>query len=95
MSQGSEIINMLKQLVLSKMRSNPSCEPESAGLGNVEIEQVCELELHLQSQDHYLCYSILHSLIADGLVEKRRWPSSPRRPKYRLTTQGILDGSAA
>ena len=93
MTRGSEIINGLKDLVLAEMRSHPSCEPESAGLGNVDIEKICGLELDLQSQDHYLCYSILHSLIADGLVEMKRWPSSPRRPKYRLTMRGILKGS--
>jgi hypothetical protein len=87
MSEGLDMIAALKGHVLSCMRGDNDCQPEARGLGNIEIEHLCDLALALESQDHYLTYSVLHALIADGLVEKVRWPDAPRNPKYRLGKQ--------
>ena len=70
--------------MLDRMRREPECATGSRGLGNVELERLCDLELHLDAQDHYVSYSLLHSLMQDGLVEKVQWPDQPRRPKFRL-----------
>jgi hypothetical protein len=84
MAEGSALIAELKRHVLEKMAPEPDCRPTATGLGNVEIEELCGFALHLDSQDHYLTYSILCSLIKDGYVERVRLAKSPRRPKYRL-----------
>jgi hypothetical protein len=84
MATGKAILETLKKHVIDQMRAEPSCGPASRGLGNVEIEQLCDLALELESQDHYLTYSLLQSLVKDDVVEQVRWPDAPRRPKYRL-----------
>jgi hypothetical protein len=86
MSEGRSIVTRLKEHVLEQMREEPKCAFDGAGLGNIEIETMCDLALGLDSQDHYLTYSLLHSLIKDGVVEQIRWPESQRHPKYRLRT---------
>jgi hypothetical protein len=86
-SQGHALIEALKTYVLGKMREEPECAAWANGLGNTDIEAMCDLALNLDSQDHYLSYSILQCLVRDGSVEQIRWPSSPRRPKYGLRIQ--------
>lgn len=81
---GASLVHALKDHVLHTMQSDPTCHPEGRGLGNVELERLCGLELSLPSQDHYLTYSILQALILDGLVESVRHDDAPRNPKYRL-----------
>ena len=84
MSRGSELLAQLKDHVVEQMRREPACAPEATGLGNNQLEELCELGLHLDAQDHYLMYSILHALVKEGRVEQVRWPNAPTRPKYRL-----------
>jgi hypothetical protein len=84
MSDGRRLISQLKDHVIACMRADPECATGATGLGNTDIEALCDLELHLDSQDHYLTYSILQSLVVDGRIEQIRWPTSPTRPKYRL-----------
>jgi hypothetical protein len=86
MSKGPALIMQLKEYILEKMRAEPMCAESARGLGNNDLEDLCDLELHLDSQDHYLTYSLLASLVKDGIVEQVRWPETPRRPKYRLKT---------
>lgn len=89
-SEGKRLIALLKQHILEQMRSEPTCGPDAAGLGNVEVEELCGLSLYLDSQDHYLTYSLLCSLIKDDAVERVVLPKSPRRPKYRLRDGGAI-----
>ncbi len=89
-SDGARLVALLKRHVLNQMRSDPACHPGGVGLGNIDIEEVCGLALHLKSQDHYLTYSLLCSLINDGFVERVEWPERPRRPKYRLLSWGDI-----
>lgn len=84
MSEGKSIIEQLKQHVVLRMKSEAACAPDARGLGNNEIESLCDLALNLDSQDHYLTYSILHALIKDDVVERVTWPTALNRPKYRL-----------
>jgi hypothetical protein len=84
MSGGKTIIQVLKNHVADTMRQEPTCAPGARGLGNIELEALCNLELNLDSQDHYLTYSLLHALVKDGIVEQVRWPDDARHPKYRL-----------
>jgi hypothetical protein len=90
MSKGEELVAHLKRHILTQMRSEPDCQPDATGLGNVEIEELCGLALHLDSQDHYLTYSLLCSLIKDGAIERVTPLTSPRRPKYRLREGGEI-----
>lgn len=80
MSEGRALITHLKQHILSRLSAEADCQPDAVGLGNVEVERLCELELHLDSQDHYLTYSLLCSLIKDGLVERIKWAKQPEAP---------------
>ena len=83
MATGKALIRALKDHILNVMRAESECAPGGPGLGNVELEKLGDLELHLDAQDHYLTYSLLHSL-KDGVVEQVRRPDKPRSPKYRL-----------
>lgn len=84
MSTGPELIEILKQHVIDTMLRTADCAKGAPGLGNIEIEELSGLALRLESQDHYLTYSLLQALIKDGRVEQIRHPNAPRRPKYRL-----------
>lgn len=84
MQDGKALIKGLKNHVLEKMRDEPECRSNARGLGNTELEKICDLELHLDAHDHWLMYSLLHSLIQDGRVEQVRWPEHRSRSKYRL-----------
>lgn len=83
-SGGPALLSALKRHVIETMLNEPACAPSATGLSNVEIEELSGLALSLDSQDHFLTYSILHSLMKEGAVEQVRYPASPRRPKYRL-----------
>ena len=84
MNDGQRLIVELKHHTVELMSADPACRPEATGLGNVEIERPCGLALHLVSQDHYLTYSLLCSLLKDGIIERVVTAKSPRRPKYGL-----------
>lgn len=81
--------------MLEQMRTESACSPDSPGLGNVEIEELCDLALHLDAQDHYLTYSLLCSLVKDSLIERIVWRQSPRRPKYRFRWNAKDDHSVS
>jgi hypothetical protein len=57
MATGKALIRALKDHILNVMRAESECAPRGPGLGNVELEKLCDLELHLDAQDHYLMYS--------------------------------------
>jgi len=84
MSKGVDLITQLKQHVLDEMRGEPSCAPGAGGLGNVQIEELCDLALPIDDHKQFLTHSLLRMLVSDGVVEKIIWPGCSSRPKYRL-----------
>ena len=83
MSRGKQLIAEMKQHIIDQMRAESLCAPGAIGLGNFEIEALCDLALHLESHDQHFTHSLLRALIKNGIVE-RHCPASSRRPKYRL-----------
>lgn len=84
--RGPELIAKLQQHVLETMRGMPACQPGGPGAGNKDIEEAAGLGLELPYQDGWLTWSILHSLIAKGLVEAViTGRGKARRNKYRLS----------
>lgn len=76
---------MLKQHLITAMRSLPECHPRGPGAGNKDIEEAAELGLGLPYQDGWLTWSLLHSLIDEEVVESvaiKRGKSKGQ--KYRL-----------
>jgi hypothetical protein len=78
MSTGKAIIEQLKQLIVDQMQHEPACAPTGKGLGNNELEELCDLALHLDSQDHYLTYSILQAFPPDQNIDFARRPLTDR-----------------
>lgn len=82
---GQKLIEMLQDHVLRAMAQLPECRPGGPGATNKEIEEAAGLGLNLPYQNGWLTWSILHSLIAKGLVEAvEAWRGKSRRHKYRL-----------
>lgn len=76
---------MLKQHLIKTMKSLPECHPRGPGAGNKDLEEAAELGLELPYQDGWLTWSLLHSLLHEGIVEAvatRRGKSKVQ--KYRL-----------
>ena len=87
--KGNALIGELKTHVLLCLRLAPFCEPGGAGLGNTAIEELTGLALCLPYQDHWLCFSILHSLAQEGLVEVFKSKAGRKRFLYRLSETGV------
>jgi hypothetical protein len=66
---GRVLIEQLRTHVLAVLRTIPECRPEGPGLGNAEIERRSGLDLHLDKQDHWRCWSVLKTLQRDKAVE--------------------------
>lgn len=84
MSEGKRLVASLKRYIVEQMTSEPACGAAAPGLGSNEIEELCDLALNLDSQDHYLTRSLLRSLVKDSIIERVVWLNKPKRPKYRL-----------
>jgi hypothetical protein len=67
--RGESLVGELKTHSLEVLRSRPECQPGSAGLSNAAIERYAGLALHLDKQDHWLCWSILKVLRREGRAE--------------------------
>ena len=83
--KATELIEELKDHVLKTMSSDPRGQQGGEGLGNVEIERLADLEIPLdrppdRSQEHWLTWTIVQRLVADGLVEIVR----STKTRYRL-----------
>ena len=78
--RGESLIGQLKTHLLEVLRSRPECHPGGAGLGNATIERYAGLALHLDKQDHWVCWSILKVLQREGKVEA---VGSPTRWRLR------------
>jgi len=83
MPDGKTLIRQLKEHVLSTMAGMPECARNSgAGAGWRLIEEIAGLELRLERQDGWLTWSLIVSLVNDGLVEVV--PGTESRRKFRL-----------
>jgi hypothetical protein len=72
---GQELVAKLKAHILEVLTQLPECSPNGQGLGNAEIERRAGLALHLDKQDHWLCWSILKVLEREGQVGSVGSPS--------------------
>lgn len=82
---GEELIAELKRHVIQSMSRDPRGQQGGEGLGNVEIERLAGLEVPLdrppnKSQEHWLTWTIVQRLVADGIVEIVHSPKT----RYRL-----------
>ena len=87
--KGMELIEELKKHVILTLSSDPRGGSEGEGLGNAEIERMAGLGVPLErpqnkKQEHWLTWTIIQRLVADGLVE----PVHHRKTTYRLTRGG-------
>jgi hypothetical protein len=73
--RGESLIADLKAHLIEVMRARPECEPDARGLGNAAIERYAGLALHLDRQDHWVCWSILKVLQREGKIEAVGHPS--------------------
>lgn len=83
--KGRELVSELKKQVLNALAKDPAGNPGGSGLGNAEIERLAGLEIPLdrppkKKQEHWLTWTIVQRLVADGLVE----PIHATRTRYRL-----------
>ena len=84
--RGQELISALKHQVLNAFSRDPRGQPNGGGLGNSEIESMAGLDIPLdrppkKKQEHWLTWTIVQRLVADGLVE----PVHATRTRYRLS----------
>jgi len=68
-TRGQALVEQLKLHVLDVLQALSQCHPGGPGLGNAVIERHAGLALHLDRQDHWLCWSILKVLQREGKVE--------------------------
>lgn len=78
-------MDALKKQVLDALASDPDGRPSGQGLGNSEIERLSGLEIPLdrppkKKQEHWLTWTIVQRLVADGVVE----PIHAAKTRYRL-----------
>jgi hypothetical protein len=78
--RGEDLVARLKTHLLEVLRSRPECQLGDAGLSNAAIERYAGLALHLEKQDHWLCWSILKVLQREGKAEA---VGSPTRWRLR------------
>lgn len=83
--RGYDLIEELKQQVLETLRHDPAGHPNGNGMGNSEIEKLGGLEIPLdrpsgRKQEHWLTWTIVQRLVADGKIEQ----INATRTKYRL-----------
>lgn len=86
--KGEELIEELKRHIVKTLAQDPSGQHGGEGLGNVEIEHLSGLEIPLdrppgKSQEHWLTWTIVQRLVADGIVEVVHSPKT----RYRLATK--------
>jgi hypothetical protein len=83
--RGKKLIEELKIQVLNALAKDPAGHPNGNGLGNSEIERLAGLEIPLDrppqaKQEHWLTWTIIQRLVADGLIESIH----TKRTRYRL-----------
>ena len=83
--RGHDLINGLKDQVLNALAYDPRGRVNGDGLGNSEIEEIAGLAIPLdrppkQKQEHWLTWTIVQRLVADGHIEVIQAKST----KYRL-----------
>lgn len=89
--KGEALIGELKSHVIQALAHDPRGHHGGEGLGNVEIERLAGLEVPLdrppsKRQEHWLTWTIVQRLVADGIIEIVRSPKT----RYRLTKQYLL-----
>jgi hypothetical protein len=79
---GDDILEGAKNHVLAAMARMPECKSaDGTGAGSPTIEEVAQLDLGLKAQNGWFTWSLLMSLLQDGLIETV--PNRGRR-KFRL-----------
>ena len=94
--RGQALIAELKEHVLKTLSRDPRGLSDGPGLGAIEIERLCGLGIQLdraseRKQEHWITWTILQRLVADGLVmpiysdktRYRRRNSKERDPSLR------------
>jgi hypothetical protein len=81
---GRALIAELKEHVLTTLSRDPRGSNNGPGLGVIEIERLCGLGIELdraseRKQEHWITWTILQRLVADGLV----MPVSSDKTRYR------------
>lgn len=67
-SRGVRLLDQLRLLVLEVMLEEPDCAPDGKGLSTALIEQKSGLDLRLPYHNSELTWSILSSMVEDGMV---------------------------
>jgi hypothetical protein len=85
MIKGRRLITELKSHVIETLSKDPRGQSNGEGLGNSEIERLAGLEVPLnrppsKKQEHWLTWTIVQRLVADGVVE----PIQDKKTRYRL-----------
>ena len=72
-----------KDHLVDVMRGMPECQPETgAGAGYRLIEDIADLDLHLDGQNGWMTWSLLIALVQEGRIEVV--PGSEKRRRYRI-----------
>jgi len=71
--RGHALIDELKEHVLTTLSRDPRGSSNGTGLGTIEIERLGGLGVQLdraseRKQEHWITWTILQRLVADGLV---------------------------
>ena len=71
--RGHALIDELKEHILTTFSRDPRGSSNGSGLSAIEIERLCGLGIQLdraseRKQEHWITWTILQSLVADGLV---------------------------
>ena len=71
--RGHALIAELKEHILTAFSRDPRGSSDGPGLGTIEIERLCGLGIQLdraseRKQEHWITWTILQSLAAEGLV---------------------------
>ena len=82
--RGHALIDELKEHVLTTLSRDPRGSSDGPGLGAIEVERLCGLGIELdraseRKQEHWITWTILQRLVADGLV----MPISSDKTRYR------------
>ena len=71
--RGHALIDELKEHVMKAFTRDPRGSSNGPGLGTIEIERLCGIGVQLdraseRKQEHWITWTILQRLVADGLV---------------------------
>ena len=87
--RGHALIDELKGHVLAAICRDPRGSSDGPGLSAIEIERFCGLGIQLdraseRKQEHWITWTILQRLVADGLV----MPIYSDKTRYRRRNSG-------